>query len=68
VLFNNKGAFHSLWSKGDIVPIHKSGNTDDLNNYRGICISSCFGNFLHSVFFSSGFSLGSVFAEKIEFS
>ena len=25
------------------MPIHKSGNTDDPNNYRGICISSCLG-------------------------
>ena len=47
-LFNlvlSKGAFPSLWSKGYIVPIHKSGNTDDPNNYIRICISSCLGNF-----------------------
>ena len=47
-LFNEilcRGHFPSVWSKGFIVPIHKSGCHIDPNNYRGICISSCLGKF-----------------------
>ena len=40
------GFFPSIWSKAFIVPIYKSGDIIDPNNYRGICISSCLGNFL----------------------
>ena len=31
------------WTNGIIVPIHKTGNIKDPNNYRGITISSCLG-------------------------
>ena len=41
----SKGVFPAFWSKRFIVPIYKTGNTDDPNNYRGICISSCLGKF-----------------------
>ena len=47
-LFNvilSKGVFPASWSKEFIVPIYKTGSTDDPNNYRGICISSCLGKF-----------------------
>lgn len=46
MLFNKilvNGAYPKLWSKGIIVPIHKSGSKADPNNYRGITISSCMG-------------------------
>ena len=33
--------FPTLWSMGIIIPIFKSGEYDDPNNYRGICINSC---------------------------
>ena len=33
--------FPSLWSLGLIVPIHKGGELDDPNNYRGITLNSC---------------------------
>ena len=45
-----KAAFNSLlrlqhfplqWAIGLIVPIHKSGELDDPNNYRGITLNSC---------------------------
>ena len=30
-----------MWSTGIIIPIHKSGERDDPNNYRGITLNSC---------------------------
>ena len=40
-----RGYFPSVWSKGFIVPVHKSGSDIDPHSYRGICISSCLGKF-----------------------
>lgn len=45
-LFNHillTGSFPSMWAKGFIVPIFKSGSTDDPSNYRGITIGSALG-------------------------
>ena len=33
--------FPRVWSKGVIFPIHKSGELDDPNNFRGITLNSC---------------------------
>ena len=33
--------FPKLWSAGLIVPIYKSGDLDDPNNFRGITLNSC---------------------------
>ena len=47
-LFNiilSYGHFPSLWSKGFIVSIQKSGSNIYPNNYRGIRISSCLEKF-----------------------
>ena len=41
--------FPSSWCEGRITPIYKSGNKNDLSNYRGICISSCLGKLFTSV-------------------
>ena len=35
------GVFPDKWSEGIIIPIHKKGATDDVNNYRGITLLSC---------------------------
>ena len=35
--------FPDLWNEGIVTPIHKQGNKLDVDNYRGIIISSCFG-------------------------
>ena len=32
------GHFPPTWSKGIIVPIHKNGSVEDVNNYRGITL------------------------------
>ena len=47
-LFNlilESGNFPDTWCVGSITPIHKNGDRDDPNNYRGICVSSCLGKF-----------------------
>ena len=46
ILFNLvfiTGCFPTIWCKGMITPIFKSGKKKDPNNYRGICVSSCLG-------------------------
>ena len=43
-LFNiifTSGEYPETWSEGLIIPIHKKGDKMDVNNYRGIIISSC---------------------------
>ena len=45
-LFNfifNSGKFPEIWSEGYIIPIHKKGDTDNPDNYRGITLLSCLG-------------------------
>lgn len=37
----NSGFFPDKWTEGVIIPIHKKGNIDDVNNYRGITLVSC---------------------------
>ena len=51
-VFNNiliSGKFPEVWSEGLITPVHKSGNSLDLNNYQGICVSSCMGKLFCSI-------------------
>ncbi|MCG7875034.1 MAG: reverse transcriptase domain-containing protein [Candidatus Thiodiazotropha endolucinida] len=45
-MFNNIfkiGYFPSSWSEGLVVPLHKKGSVNDINNYRGITLLSCVG-------------------------
>ena len=48
-LILNSGHFPSEWKKGIIVPIYKSGPTDDPNNYRGITLTSALGKVFTSI-------------------
>ena len=51
-LFNyilSNGTWPSLWKKSYIVPIHKSGDYKDPNNYRGIAVSSCLSKVLTKI-------------------
>ena len=51
-LFNllfNKGYFPTMWSEGYIVPIHKKGNTNNVDNYRGITLLSTLGKLFTSI-------------------
>lgn len=38
----DKGLYPSSWSKGCIVPVPKKGDKNDVNNYRGINLTSTF--------------------------
>ena len=52
ILFNvifNKRYFPTVWSEGDIVPIHKKGNTNNADNYRGITLLSTLGKLFTSI-------------------
>ena len=35
--------FPALWARGSITPVFKSGDINDVNNYRGITVLSCLG-------------------------
>ena len=44
-LFNgilNSGRFPKQWTEGILIPLHKNGCKNDVNNYRGITLVSCF--------------------------
>ena len=44
-LFNiifNSWYFPDHWSEGIIIPLHMKNDPDDVNNYRGITLVSCF--------------------------
>ena len=41
----NKGYFPASWSEGYVVPIHKKGNIDRVENDRGITLLSVIGKF-----------------------
>ena len=46
VLFNKifeKGYFPKDWSEGYVIPLHKKGNKNDPNNFRGITLLSVLG-------------------------
>ena len=38
-----KGHFPEVWSEGYVMPLHKKGNVNDVENYRGITLLSTVG-------------------------
>ena len=45
----DSGYFPECWTKGLIIPLHKKGSTNDVNNYRGIALVSCLSNIFTTV-------------------
>ena len=45
----NKVYFPTMWSDGYIVPIHKKGSTNNVDNYRGITLLSTLGKLFTSI-------------------
>ena len=45
----NTGYFLSSWAEGYIVPLHKKGDINDVNNYRGITLLSVLGKLFSRV-------------------
>ena len=43
------GQYPSCWSEGYITPLHKSDNTHDPSNYRGISITNAVGKLFNSI-------------------
>ena len=52
VLFNSilsSTAYPAKWKPDILSPLHKSGDKDDPNNYRGISVASCFGKLFNKL-------------------
>ena len=45
------GTFQNLYKKSKVIPIYKSGNRNDFNNYRPICLNIQFSKILEKLFF-----------------
>ena len=48
IIFSN-GYFPDAWSIGLIIPLHKKGNPNEAENYRGITLLSCVGKLFTSM-------------------
>ena len=48
-LILNSGSFPEEWNITYQVPLYKSGDPKNCNNYRGIAISSCLGKIFTSI-------------------
>ena len=51
-IFNSiltSGYFPDKWMDGVIIPIHKKGDRDDVNNYRGVTLVSCMSKMFTSI-------------------
>ena len=48
-LIFSTGLFPDTWSQGLIIPIHKTGDKMNPDNYRGITLLSCFGKRFTSI-------------------
>ena len=51
-LFNtilSSGIYPSQWKLDILSPLHKSGDKNDPNNFRGVAVSSCFGKLFNKI-------------------
>ena len=45
----DSGIFPDQWREGIIIPLHKKGDKNDANNYRGITLLSCLSKIFTSI-------------------
>jgi hypothetical protein len=45
----DSGHFPDSWTEGVIIPLHKKGDQNNVNNYRGITLVSCFSKMFTSI-------------------
>jgi len=43
------GVFPDSWRERIVIPLHKKGDKNDVNNYRGITLLSCFSKLFTTV-------------------
>ena len=53
MIFNNcidTGTFPDIWKQSNIIPAHKKGDKQIVDNYRPVSLSSIFGKLLRNYF------------------
>ena len=68
-LFNkllNTGYFSSSWAEGYMVPLHKKGDINNVNNYRGITLLSVLGKLFSRVLNNRLIELAEMYQVYIE--
>ena len=50
------GTFPAIWKKSNIVPVHKKGDKQIINNYRPVSLLPMFGKILERILFNSLFN------------
>ena len=53
MIFNNcidTGTFPDIWKRSNIIPVHKKGDKQIVDNYRPVSLSSIFGKLLRNYF------------------
>ena len=51
----NTGIYPNAWKKSNIVPVHKKGNKQIVNNYRPVSLLPIFGKVFEKILFNSIF-------------
>ena len=50
------GTYHSDWKKGNIVPVHKKGDKQNIKNYRPVSLLPICGKVFERILFNNMFS------------
>ena len=51
--FISSGIFPNIWKKSNVVPVHKKGDKQVVDNYRPVSLSPIFGKILERLIFNS---------------
>ena len=50
---NDTDTFPDIWKKSNIIPVHKKGDKEIVNNYRPVSLLPIFGEILEKLLFNS---------------